>query len=218
MNAMNKIRILIVDDHPVVREGLRVLISSEHSLDLVGEAFDGAEAVAKAGQCLPDVVLMDLIMPRMDGIQAIREIKKVAPNARILIMTSFAEDERILSAIKAGAMGYILKDAFPEELLKAIHDVARGEPSLSASVTLKIFRGLQEEEPESNRDEVELTERELEVLKLVAQGLSNQEIAAQLSFSEWTVRSRVSDILEKLHLANRTQAALYALRKKIVEL
>ena len=214
---MEKVRILIVDDHPVVREGLRVLISSDSALEIIGEAFDGLEAVAKTRELKPAVILMDLIMPHMDGIQAIREIRKVSPATRVLIMTSFAEDERILSAIKAGATGYILKDSFPEELLKAIHSTARGDPTLSPSVALKIFREIREE-PGTGSTEEELTERELEVLKLVAHGLSNQEIALQLSLSEWTVRSRVSEILSKLNLTNRTQAALYALRKKIVEL
>jgi two-component system, NarL family, response regulator LiaR len=213
---MDKIRVLFVDDHPIVREGLRILISSDPSLELVGEASDGLEAVKKAQELQPDVILMDLIMPRMDGIQAIAGIRKKMPKARILIITSFAEDNRIILAIKAGATGYILKDSLPEDLLEAIHNVARGDPTLSPSVALKIFQEIREE-PQMNMAK-DLTERELEVLKLVAQGLSNQEIALELSLSEWTVRARVSEILAKLQLSNRTQAALYALRHGIVDL
>jgi two-component system, NarL family, response regulator LiaR len=215
---MKKIRILIVDDHPVVREGLRVLLSSEDELELVGEASDGEEALLKAQETMPDVILMDLIMPRMDGIRAIREIKKAVPAVRVLIMTSFSEDDRVLSAIKAGAMGYILKDIVPEDLLKAIQDVYHGNPSLSPSVALKNFHDIRGGDEIMDSGEEALTERELDVLKLVAQGFSNQEIAFRLSLSEWTVRARVSDILEKLNLVNRTQAALYALRKRIVDL
>jgi NarL family two-component system response regulator LiaR len=214
---MDEITILIADDHPIVREGLRTLLSSQRGLKLVGEAVDGIEAVSMAQSLKPDIILMDLVMPRKDGIQAIREIKKTTPGARILILTSFAEDDRVLSAFKAGAIGYVLKDSLPQELLKAIQNVYRGEPSLSSPVTLKLLHELSGELGNEDVIEEELTEREIEVLKLVAQGLSNQEIADQLSLSEWTIRSRVSTILEKLQLTNRTQAALYAIKKGIVD-
>jgi len=214
---MDEITILIADDHPIVREGLRTLLSSQRGLKLVGEAVDGIEAVSMAQSLKPDIILMDLVMPRKDGIQAIREIKKTTPGARILILTSFAEDDRVLSAFKAGAKGYVLKDSLPQELLKAIQNVYRGEPSLSSPVTLKLLHELSGELGNEDVIEEELTEREIEVLKLVAQGLSNQEIADQLSLSEWTIRSRVSTILEKLQLTNRTQAALYAIKKGIVD-
>ena len=182
------------------------------------QAVDGEEAVRMALDLKPDIVLMDLVMPRMDGIQAIREIKKVLPNMRVLILTSFAEDDRVLSAFKAGAIGYVLKDSLPQELLKAIRDVYRGDPSISPPVAMKLLHELHDQ-PENNAHvEDELTERENEVLKLVAQGMTNQEIAERLSLSEWTIRSRVSTILEKLQLTNRTQAALYAIKKGIVDI
>ena len=215
---MEDIRILIADDHPLLREGLRTLLLSQKGITLVGEAVDGEEAVRMALDLKPDIVLMDLVMPRMDGIQAIREIKKVLPNMRVLILTSFAEDDRVLSAFKAGAIGYVLKDSLPQELLKAIRDVYRGDPSISPPVAMKLLHELHDQ-PENNAHvEDELTERENEVLKLVAQGMTNQEIAERLSLSEWTIRSRVSTILEKLQLTNRTQAALYAIKKGIVDI
>ncbi len=214
---MDEIRILVADDHPIVREGLRTLLSSQKGLKLVGEAIDGIEAVNMAQSLKPDIILMDLVMPRKDGIQAIREIKKTTPGARILILTSFAEDDRVLSAFKAGAIGYVLKDSLPQELLKAIQNVYRGEPSLSSPVAIKLLHELSGETEDEDVIEEELTERETEVLKLIAQGLSNQEIAEQLSLSEWTIRSRVSTILEKLQLTNRTQAALYAIKKGIID-
>jgi DNA-binding NarL/FixJ family response regulator len=212
---MENIRILIADDHPIVREGLRTLLTSQKKIELVGEARDGEEAVSMALRLKPDIILMDLVMPRKDGIQAIREIKSGFPSARILILTSFAEDDRVLLAFKAGASGYVLKDSLPQELLKAIQDTYEGKPSLSSPVVTKLLQKLSDEGESEPALEEELTEREIEVLKLLAQGLSNQEIAAQLSFSEWTIRSRVSTILEKLQLSNRTQAALYAIKKGI---
>jgi NarL family two-component system response regulator LiaR len=213
----NDIRILIADDHAVVREGLRALIDTEPGMELAGEAADGVEAVEKAQRLQPDVILMDLAMPRKDGIEAIGEIKAHDPDARILVLTSFAEDEKVFAAIKAGALGYLLKDASPQELLRAIQEVHRGEPSLQPAIAHKVMRELQRK---SNLPPTEepLTEREEEVLKLVAQGLANQDIADKLFVSERTVRAHVSNILGKLHLANRTQAALYALREGLVTL
>ena len=212
-----KIRILIVDDHAIVREGLRALIESEVGMELVGEAQDGLEAVTKARSLKPDVILLDLVMPRMDGIEATRQIKKENDKTQILVLTSFSEDAKVFSAIKIGAMGYLLKDSSPQDLLRAIRDVHRGEPSLHPSIARKLMIELKRP-AESSIDEESLTDREEDVLKLLAQGLSNQEIADKLYISERTVRTHVSNILMKLHLANRTQAALHALRGGLVSL
>lgn len=211
------IRILIVDDHTVVREGLRALIDSEPDMELVGEAADGLEAVEQALTLKPDVILMDLVMPRKGGIEAINEIKRESPSARIIVLTSFAEDSKVFPAIKAGALGYLLKDSSASELLDAINDVYRGEPSMNPAIAHKLMRELRRDSDLPPTEEP-LTEREVEVISLVARGLSNQEIADRLFISERTVRTHVSNILDKLHLANRTQAALYALREGLASL
>ena len=214
------IRVMIADDHAIVREGLRWLLSTEPGMELVGEAVDGIEAVEKVHALRPDVVLLDLLMPRKDGTEAISEIAARAPDVRILVLTSFAEDERVFAAIKGGALGYLIKDSSPQELLKAIRDVYHGEPSMDPSIAQKLMRELQRSarQPALPPTEEPLTEREVAVLRLVAKGLSNQEIADQLVVSERTVRTHVSNILDKLHLANRTQAALYALREGLARL
>lgn len=212
-----EIRILAADDHAVVREGLRALIDTEPGMELVGEASDGAEAVGRAQALQPDVVLLDLVMPRKSGIEAIGEIRNAAPGARILVLTSFAEDDKVFPAIKAGAQGYLLKDASPGDLLRAIREVHRGEPSMHPTIARKLMLELQRSS-DLPPTEDPLTEREVEVLGLVAQGMTNQEIADRLYVSERTVRTHVSNILSKLHLANRTQAALYALRKGLASL
>jgi len=221
MNEENRtvepVTVLIADDHAVVREGLRTLIGSEDGLKVVGEAGDGVEAVIMARSLKPDVILMDLVMPRKDGIEAIREITRELPEARILVLTSFGEKEKVFPAIKAGALGYLLKDAKPANLLQAIHDVDAGEAALQPSIALKVIGEIQEPEDASAPAHA-LTQREVTVLKLVARGLTNQEIADELMISEWTVRTHVSNILEKLHVANRTQATLYALREGLASL
>lgn len=217
------IRVLIADDHAIVREGLRWLLETEAGVSLIGEARDGAEAVALTEKLSPDVILMDLVMPRMDGIAAITEIHERHPDARILVLTSFAEDEKIFPAIKAGAMGYLLKDTSPQALLQAIRDVHAGVPTMHPLVARKLIEELQRPPPaqpaRATVYNVEpLTEREMDVLKLVSRGLTNEEISRKLFVSERTARTHVSNILRKLHLANRTQAALYALRKGIADL
>ncbi len=212
------IRILVVDDHAIVREGLRALISGKSDLELLGEARDGQEAVFQARSLQPDVILMDLVMPGKNGIQAIQEIRQENPKARILVLTSFDEDDQVFSAIKAGASGYLLKDSSPQELLEAIRCVYRGESSLHPAVARKLILGYGEDRNAEMSTIDTLTEREVEVLKLVASGLSNQSIAQQLHISEGTVRFHVGNVLGKLGLENRTQAALHALREGLVSL
>jgi two-component system, NarL family, response regulator LiaR len=211
------IRILIADDHAIVREGLRALIATEPGLELVAEASDGVEAVEKVRTLKPDIILLDMMMPRKDGLDAIHDIIAENPDARILVLTSFAEDEKVFPAIKAGALGYLLKDSSPQDLLQAIRTVHRGEASLHPAIARKLMRELNQP-PSLPPTTDPLTEREVEVLKQVAQGLSNDEIAEKLVVSERTVRTHVSHILDKLHLANRTQLALYAVREGIARL
>ena len=211
------IRLLICDDHAVVRRGLRSLVGVKTEMELVGEAVDGEEAVVMAQKLKPDVIIMDLIMPRKDGVTAITEIKKKNSNAKILVLTSFSDDKNVFSAIKAGASGYLLKDSSPEELLQAIHDVYEGKSSLHPVIAQKVIQEMHQPTDLPPTDEP-LSAREVEVLQNVAQGMSNQEIAQTLKIKEGTVRIHVGNILNKLQLANRTQAALHALREGLAEL
>jgi NarL family two-component system response regulator LiaR len=215
MTRSKSIRVLVVEDHVVVREGLCALLGTRHDMEVVGQASDGYEAVAQARALRPDVILMDLVMPRRGGVEAIREIMEQDPGSRILVLTSFAEDRMAYEAIKAGALGYLLKDSSSEDLIRAVHEVNRGEPSLHPSIAIRVIRemGHPSDRP---RTEKPLTGREMEVLGLVAQGMSNQEIAAALCISQRTVTTHVSNILGKLHLASRTQAALYAIQEGLV--
>jgi two-component system, NarL family, response regulator LiaR len=206
------IRLLIADDHPIVRKGLRALLEDQPDIKVVGEAADGNEAVEQAREFGPDVILLDLMMPGKDGLSAIGEIKREQPNARILVLTSYFEDEQVFPAIKAGALGYLLKDSSPQELLQAIRDIARGQSALHPAIALKVIRELNHPADLPATTDP-LTARELEVLTLLGQGMSNAEIAVRLTISERTVGTHISNILSKLHLASRTQAALYALKQ-----
>jgi len=217
------IQVLLVDDHGIVRKGLRALLAEVDDIEVIGEAADGREAIDLVAALQPDVILMDIVMPNMDGIEATKRITKRHPKARVLALTSFTADDKVFPAIKAGAFGYLLKDSDPEELLHAIRQVHRGEPSMHPHIARKLLhelgRPLPKERPLPQLKAVEsLTGREVQVLRFVAQGLSNQHIANELSIAEVTVRTHVSNILGKLHLANRVQATLYALREGISSL
>ncbi len=211
------LHLLIVDDQAIVRKGTRALLAEVSGMEVIGEASDGLEAVHLAESLHPDVILMDLVMPRLDGIEAIRQIMARQPAARILVLTSFASDDKVFPAIKAGALGYLLKDSEPEELIAAIKNIHRGEPFLHPSIARKVLEELSHPASATPTPEP-LTDRELEVLQLVAQGYSNQAISEKLVISDATVRTHIGNILTKLHLANKVQAALYALRKGISNL
>jgi two-component system, NarL family, response regulator LiaR len=211
------IRVLVVDDHAIVRKGLRALLTEIDDIEVVGEASDGQQAIEQAAATQPDVVLMDIVMPNVDGIEATRQITQRDPQARVLALTSFAADDKLFPAIKAGALGYLLKDSDPGDLVEAIRQVQRGEPSLHPRIARRVLHELGRPSTQPQTPDP-LTARELEVLRCVAQGQTNQQIAAQLGIAEPTVRTHVSNILGKLHLANRVQATLYALREGLTSL
>jgi two-component system, NarL family, response regulator LiaR len=217
MNNPKPIRIFIAEDHAIVRKGIRSLLSLEPDIVVVGEAANGLEAVKQTGDLQPDVILMDLVMPELDGIQAIQQIKTEFPEARILVLTSFATDDKIFPAIKAGALGYLLKDSDPADLVTAIRQVNAGECFLHPIIARKVLQELSLS-PKNSPTAEPLTGREVEVLRMVAQGKSNRQVADELVISLGTVRTHLSNILGKLHLASRTQATLYALREGLASL
>ncbi len=219
-----RIKVMIVDDHAVVRQGLRGFLELQPNIEVVGEAVDGMDAVEKAQSLRPNIVLMDLKMPRMDGVQATRAIRSALPSVQVVVLTSFSEDEDVFASIKAGAAGYLMKDIQPSALAAAIEKVARGEPTLHPEIARKIMQELgtppqQQAARQKGSKELDpgLTEREIEVLRLIARGRSNREIADELVLSEKTVKTHVSNILQKLHLSDRTKAALYAVRRRLVD-
>ena len=212
---MDTITVLLIDDHRVVRQGLRDFLELQDDIEVIGEAASGEAGVKLAQELLPDVVLMDMVLPGIDGVEATRRVKGVSPSTRIIVLTSFADDDKVFPAIKAGAISYLLKDVQPEELARAIRAAQRGEAVLHSEVAAKLMQEFSA--PRTADDPVEqLTEREMDVLRLIAKGKSNKEIADSLVISEKTVKTHVSNILSKLHLADRTQAAIYALRQRLV--
>jgi len=214
--AQIPISVLLVDDHALVREGVRAFLATQPDINVVAGAGSGEEGVVLAAQHIPDVVLMDLVMPGMDGVEATRRVKQVSPRSQVVVLTSYHEDEHIFPALRAGALSYVLKDLGPEELAEAVRKAARGEAVLHPRVAARVIKELQGARAEAPNPFTELSERELEVLRLIADGLSNAEIAARLTLSEKTVKGHVSNLLGKLHLADRTQAAVLAWREGVV--
>ena len=207
---MDKISVLIVDDHGVVRQGLRTYLELLDDIVIVGEAKNGIEAVEQVGWHRPDIVLMDLVMPEMNGVEATRQALAVSSSTKVIVLTSFADDDLVFPAIEAGATGYLLKDVDPAELHQSIQAVHRGEVQLHPDITRKLMHHVTSRQNETDSAPDDLTPRELEVLSLIAQGKSNREIATTLTISEKTVKTHVGNILSKLHLSDRTQAAIYA--------
>jgi len=214
---MDKIRVLVVDDTVLIREGMIALLSYSQDIEVVGQAENGIQALEMVKQTRPDVVLLDLVMPQQDGLTTIPKLLEIAPETHILVVTTFAENEYVFPAIKAGALGYLLKDASREQIVQAIRDVAGGQAFLSPSIALKVMNEINHPKETSYTTDP-LTPRELDTLRLIAHGHSNQDIAKILFIHERTIAKYVSSILSKLHLANRTQAALYALREGISEI
>ncbi len=212
--SVHRITVLIVDDHAVVRQGLRTFLELQDDIDIVGEASNGLEAIEQAKRQQPDIVLLDLVMPKMGGVEATPHLMAAAPQTRVIILTSFGEDDQIIPAIRAGAQGYLLKDIPPRELIQAVRDAYAGKAQLHPDVAKKLMAAVAAPATAAPRPpETDLTERELEVLRLIAQGLNNHEIAQKLTISEKTVKTHVSNILSKLHCEDRTQAAVYAMKK-----
>ncbi len=212
----NPVTILIVDDHEVVRNGIRAFLDTLQEFQVVGEAASGEEAIKLVRDLIPDVVLMDLIMPGMDGIETTREVKKVSPRTQVVVLTSYHEDEHIFPALKAGAISYVLKDMKMEKLAETIQRAVNNEVTLHPLVAARVLRNLRGDSEEESFY-ADLTDREQDVLRLIANGLSNSQIAEQLVISENTVKGHVSNILSKLHLMDRTQAAVYAWEKGLVK-
>ncbi|MGQ0604892.1 MAG: response regulator [Anaerolineales bacterium] len=210
------ITVLIVDDHAVVRQGVRASLEARPQFAVVGEAESGAEAVRRATEVVPDVVLMDLLMEGMDGVEATRQIKRLSPRTQVVVLTSHHDDDHIFPALRAGAISYLLKSVKMEELAEAVQRAARGEATLHPRVAARVIQEVQGSREKSVNPFAELTDREMEILKLIASGLSNSEIMAKLVISENTVKGHVSNILSKLHLADRTQAAVFAWREGVV--
>jgi two-component system, NarL family, response regulator LiaR len=210
------ITILVVDDHAVVREGLRTFLELQDGIDVIGEAADGLQAVEQTETLKPDVVLMDLIMPRVDGVQAMRSLQEQGSRSRVIVLTSFLDDERLLPAIEAGAAGYLLKDVEPSELARAIRTAHAGEAMIDPTVAGRLLRTLAEPRRRSIGQDEGLTRREREVLELIAVGRSNKRIAVELGIAEKTVKTHVGHLLAKLGVADRTQAALLAVRSGVV--
>lgn len=212
---METINVMLIDDHRVVRQGLRDFLELQGDIEVIGEASSGEEGVQLARELLPDVVLMDLVMPGIDGVETTRRVKAASPSSKVIVLTSFADDDKVFPAIKAGAISYLLKDISPEELAHAIRAAQRNEAVLHPEVAAKLMQEFST--PKSNEAPVDqLTAREMDVLRLVAKGKSNKEIADSLIISEKTVKTHISNILSKLHLADRTQVAIYALRQRLV--
>jgi len=212
----NPTTVLLVDDHEIVRRGVRAFLETCDEFVIVGEAETGAQAVQLAEEHVPDVVLMDLIMPGMDGVEATRQVKNISPRTQIVVLTSYHEDEHIFPALQAGALSYVLKDVKMEELAEAVRKAALGEPTLHPQVAARVIQELRGARKDALNPFVDLTNREIEILRLIANGLNNSAIARQLIISEYTVKGHVSNILSKLHLADRTQAAVYAWQRGIV--
>ncbi len=211
------ITVILVDDHQMVRQGVRAFLEKQPDISVVGEAASGAEALRLAAELVPDVVLMDLVMPDMDGVETTRRLKQISPGSQVIILTSYHDDEHIFPAIRAGALSYILKDVSSGELAEIVRKAARGEAVMHPHVAARVMQELRGGPRANAQLSSELSERELEVLRLIADGLNNTEIAERLVISEHTVKRHVSNILSKLHLADRTQAAVYAWREGVVE-
>ena len=210
------IRVLIVDDHAVVREGLRTFLELQDGLEVVGDAGDGEEAVEQARRLRPDVILMDLVMPRLDGVQAMRALRTQAPQSRVIVLTSFLDDDRLMPAIEAGAAGYLLKNVEPAELARAVHAAHAGEAIIDPTVAARLVRSIADRPGPRSDDRERLTRREHEVLELIAAGRSNKRIALELGIYEKTVKTHVGHLLAKLGVSDRTQAALLAVREGLV--
>jgi NarL family two-component system response regulator LiaR len=210
------IRVLIADDHAVVREGLRAFLALQDDVEVVAEAADGEEAVSAVERLTPDVALVDLVMPRVDGIEAIRRMRALKPETRVIVLTSFVDEDKMLPAVRAGASGYLLKDVQPQELVGAIRTVHGGGTLLHPAVVEELVREVSRDDARHPADNP-LTEREREVLALIARGRANKAIAFELGVAEKTVKTHVSNILAKLNLTDRTQAALYAVREGLVD-